>query len=119
MATVTPTRIVNDANCEVWRWANMNGGDTCDPVNARWYSDKSIQFAKSGAIGGTITIQGSNDPELTTARYATVNDAIGTPVTSSVEKVVQILEHVVWIKPVPGTGVAACDVLLVLGTTRG
>lgn len=119
MATRTPTRIVNDANCEVWRWATIDSGDTCEPVNTRWYADKSVQFAKSGAFGGTVTIQGSNDPELTTARYATVNDPAGVAVTSSAEAVKQILEHTVWIKPVAGTGVAAVDILLVLGTTRG
>jgi hypothetical protein len=121
MATVTPQRTTTpyeSTGCEVWRWLNINAGDVCTPVICATFPDKAVQLV--GAFGGSLTIEGSINPDPAVAVYATLNDPQGNPLSGiAAAKMETVLEHCYLIRPSAGAGVSATDVWLFLSNVKG
>lgn len=80
-------------------WSDIDGGDTATAAPAGWLVDKSVQI--SGTTVTSVALQGSND----NLEYYTLNDPQGNALSGiSAEKIEQILENTLYIKPVVTTG---------------
>jgi hypothetical protein len=121
MATINPVRIPTPQDgpaCRIYQWPAVSAGDTCIPVVGGLFNDKSIQFTKAGAFGGSFTVEGAINPSAT-ARFGTLTDPSGSPLSSITDEgPKQILGGVYQVRPVPGAGVAGVDVWLMLATAR-
>jgi hypothetical protein len=119
MATITPTwkvwELPNNADVygggasntriqPAWhlvtiKWNDADGGDTCTEVPAGYLTDLSVQI--SGTTVTSVAIHGSNDG----VEYYVLNDPQGVALTGiDAEKIEQILERTVFIRPVVTTG---------------
>ena len=113
---VTPQR--SEAGVKLVKWEGLAASDTGRPFNVAAYSDKTVQLL--GTFGGNLLIEGSMDPDSSTAVYATLNDPQGNALSViSAAKIENILEHVYLLRPSAGAGVTDVDVWLLLSTVRG
>ena len=102
------------------KWENVNAGDTILPFVCGEYSDKTVMWSKGSSFGGSMGMEGSLDPDPTTARYATLADTQGNPLSGFTEdRIETVLEHVTLIRPTAAVGVAGVDVWLLLASGRG
>jgi hypothetical protein len=101
------------------KWSNLNAGDTIEPFRCAAYADKTAHWSKGSAFGGSAGLEGSLDPDPATARYATLNDANGNPLSAFVsDRLESVLEHCYLIRPTAAAGVAGLDVWLLLASPR-
>ena len=121
MATIMPQRIstpFEGSGADIWVWRGIAASDDCLPVVCATYPDKSVQL--EGAFGGNLLIEGSINPDKTTAVYRTLNDPQGNPLSAiSAAKMETVLEHCYLIRPSAGAGVGATDVWLFLSNVKG
>jgi len=100
--TVDTTRVL---------WENMPNGDQGDGVQLGSYSDRTVQVVGTFGVGGSVTIQGSNDGGAT---WATLTDQAGTSLTFTSTGLRQILQLTHQIRPsvTAGDGATSLDVYL-------
>ena len=79
-------------NAVVYTWANMNSGDTGQPVQGPGFTDRSFQV--EGGVT-TVLIEGSND----SVNFRTLNDAFGNPLTYNGVAIRQVTEIALLIRP--------------------
>src|SRR3990170_81484 len=93
MAVVPYTTVLRDGGgSKVVKWEGLAAPDTGQPYACVAYSDKSIQFL--GTFGGNVLIEGTMDPDKTTAVYATLNDPQGNALSGiSSARIENDLEH--------------------------
>jgi hypothetical protein len=85
--------------CVTVTWSNVDGGDTAIAAPTGYLVDKSVQI--SGTTVTSVAIQGSND----NLEYYDLSDPQGNALTGiGAEKIEQILENTLYIKPVVTTG---------------
>ena len=81
------------------KWNDADGGDTLTAVPSGYLTDLSVQI--SGTTVTSVAIQGSND----NLEYYDLNDPQGNALTGiGAEKIEQILERTVFIRPTVTTG---------------
>lgn len=82
-------------------WLAMAGGDTGDPINIPEWSDKTVQF-EAGTIGTSVmAIEGSNDK----VTWIALSDAQAVALSGlTVDRLSEILENPLWIRPNIGAG---------------
>lgn len=112
-------------NTRVFKWAQMNGGDACQPLCVGGFSDVTVYIWRptGSTLGGTLTLAGSPDPSKgaysdTTDTYQTLSDPQGNAISKTTNAVEAVLEGAYFIQPVPGTGVTLTDVTVVLSSTK-
>lgn len=84
-------------------WTNVNSGtsDTCTAAPIGFLTDISCQF--SGTTVTSVALEGSNDG----VEYYVLNDPQGNALTAiNAEKIEQILERTVFVRPTITTGTA-------------
>ena len=93
-----------DSNLSVITWPAMANGDTGQPLEMSGWGDRSVQ-----TIGGTVTIEGSNDG----VTYFTLTDASNTAISSATAYLKQVTEITKFIRP-NVTGVGGAQAILVI-----
>lgn len=100
MSTIAKVKIPTpwDASgIEIWRWTGLGNGDDGDPLTLPQFADRSVQVKGTFGAGGTIIIEGSNDPESPT--YAPLVDPQGSAISFTSAGIEQILEASYLIRP--------------------
>jgi hypothetical protein len=93
----------------VAHWDNITTADTCAPLQSAQYTDKSVQVFGTFGVGGTATLQGSNDG----TNWATLTDPQGNPLSMTSAKIEMVSEATVFVRPVvTGDGSTSITVLL-------
>lgn len=99
-----------DANVVSWLLAQ---GETGDAINLSEFADRSVHFL--GTFGGaTVVLEGSNDTNDATTRYATLTDPLGNSIsrTSAGLRAVTEMTRLVRPKVTGGDGTTAIEVFL-------
>ena len=104
--------------CVVVTWPALANGDTGTAIRYSEYADRSVQV--SGAFGGgTLTMQGSNDPTSPT-NWSPLTDTLENDIAKTGAAMEQILQASAWIRPILSGGAAgSVDVKLFLRRGRG
>lgn len=77
-------------------WLNVLDDDTGEPLEAAYLADKSVQVEGTLGVGGSLSIEGSNDG----TNYSVLTDPAGNALTTTaVNYLVQILENPRYIRP--------------------
>lgn len=103
-------------------WENLANGDTGEPLESCWFSDKTIQVFGTFGSGGSVTMQGSNDPRVLTnaasAEWFSLVDPQGNAITKTASGGEAILENPRFIRPSVTAG-DATTALTVIICARG
>lgn len=86
MATRAPVIEYNfNGNPNVARvtWSGLLNGDTGVPVALPEFPDKTVQIYGTFGVGGSVTLEGSNDIESETPTYAALTDPQANAVTKT------------------------------------
>ena len=114
MATIVPTIVPvgnQDGSVKRITWTPVTENDTCAPVQAAAYADKSIQVL--GTFGSaTVALHGSNDGGAT---FAALNLPAGTAIGITAAGIKAVLENTEQIKPVISGGTSQSLTIVVLG----
>jgi hypothetical protein len=93
----------------VAHWDNITTADTCEPLQAAQYTDKSVQVFGTFGVGGAVAFQGSNDG----ANWAVLTDPQGNPLSFTSAKIEMVSEATMLVRPVvTGDGSTSLTVLL-------
>ncbi len=109
---------VNAGNVQYVTWAALANGDTGQPLESAKLSDKTAQVFGTFGAGGSITLQGSNDPRALSAPGSAVwvdlTDTTETALTFTGANGAQILQNYRFIRPsvTAGDGTTALTVIL-------
>ena len=93
------------------KWIGLANGDTGAPVRMSDFQDRTVQVVGTFGVGGSVTIQGSNDDGAT---WATLTDPLGNVLTFTTAGMKQITELPLDIRPnvTAGDGSTALQVWL-------
>lgn len=126
-AVRTYARSTVDREVIVITWEGLDGDDTGTPVSVAGYTDKSVQIGAGGGAthgGATTVLQGSNDTRAdpnhadhANAKWFTLVDPNGNAISATADKMEQVLENPLWIRP-SQTGGSAGDLDIVLVCKR-
>ena len=100
MAIIAPAIVTTPHDGILWlvRWANVTESDTAGPYPVAHKGDKSVNVYGTFG-GGTVTIQGSNNPNGS-ATFSTLRDPLGNTLdTITTTALRQILEAVYQLRP--------------------
>lgn len=119
MAVVTPTLTYyprGQSNTVVAVWANMANGDTGGPVELPEFPDKSFQTGGTFSVGGSVTIEGSNDGST----YIALTDPQGNAITKTAAALEVAEESTRYTRPnvTAGDGSTAITVTMVARRPR-
>lgn len=109
---------LNAGNVQYVTWAALANGDTGQPLESAKLSDKTAQIFGTFGAGGSITLQGSNDPRVLSAPSSAVwvdlTDTTETALTFTTASGAQILQNYRFIRPTvtAGDGTTALTVVL-------
>ena len=112
MPTVKPYRAwqSHDGEADLYRWDDLAAGDTVEWLVLPVGADRSVQCF--GTFGGTVTIQGTNEPDDPPANPFTVTDPGGSAITFAAAGGKQVLHATLKLRPSPGAGVVAVTCLV-------
>ena len=102
----------------VCTWTPLANGDDGTPFENPGSSDRSVQITGTFGVGGTISLQGSNDG----TNWAILTDPQGNALTFTAAKIEAVSELTRYIRPLvsAGDGTTSLTVsLLVSGNYRG
>lgn len=114
---------VNKGNTQTVTWAGLTTNDTGQPWELSFYSDKTVQIF--GNFGGTasVTIEGSNDPRVTSdpsnALWFPLTDPGSNAITKTAAAGEQILENPRWIRPNVTLGTTPAITVIIQATKVG
>ena len=118
MAVVAYTKNVTPgAPREVVTWVLANT-DTGQPISLHDSSDKTVQIFGTFGSGGSVTMQGSNDPRVLTdpnnAVWFSLTDPQANAITKTAAAGEAILENPLYIRPncTAGDGTTALTIIL-------
>ena len=89
-------------------WDDLANGNTGNSASIARWADKTVQVSGTFGVGGSITIQGSNDATV----WATLHDPQGNDLTFTAAGIEMITENPLHIRPnvTAGDGTTALDV---------
>lgn len=76
-------------------WSGLLNLDTGEAYEAAEFADRAAQVTGTFGVGGTVSIEGSNDG----TNWAILADPQGTPLTFTATKIEQLLESPRYIRP--------------------
>ncbi len=95
-------------------WTAMGASVNGAPLEYSKFPDKTVQAY--GTFGGTVTMQGSNDPRVLTdagnAVWFTLTDNQGAPITFTAAGAKLIAENPRFIRPSNGSGITATTIVI-------
>jgi len=97
-------------------WENLANGNAGDSITVARWADKTVQVSGTYGVGGSITIQGSNDAVV----WSTMHDPQGNDLTFTTGTPMEMItENPLYVRPnvTAGDGTTALDVDI-LGTDR-
>jgi hypothetical protein len=116
---IIPLTTLNEGFSQYITWTPLANGDTGQPLeNAGRYSDKTVQIFGTFGAGGSVTLEGSNDPRVMTAPGSAVWFALVDPASSAITKTSAageaVLENPRFIRPnvTAGDGTTALTVII-------
>jgi hypothetical protein len=99
-------------------WTGLLNGDDGEAYVQAGYPDRSVQVFGTYGTGGSITIEGANDPALT--NWVTLHDAQGVSLTfPTPAKIAVVAEHTYAIRPRVPAGDGTTNLTCVLLATAG
>jgi len=102
------------------KWTGLLNGDTGIPYPGAFFPDKSVHIYGTLGAGGTIIIQGSNDQDLTTTNYITLNDPANNALSFTAAGLKAVMENTFLIRPnvTAGDGTTNLTCIVVMETSR-
>lgn len=96
-------------------WTDLANGQTGDSSSLSGFADKTVQVSGTFGVGGSVTIQGSNDG----ANWNTLTDPLGNDLIFTAAEIAVIAQNPLHVRPIvtAGDGTTAIDVV-VIGTGR-
>lgn len=114
MATTQGTGLWYHKQVHIQTWLAIPNGNDGSTLSAASLSDKSVQVTGTFGVGGSISIEGSNDGGTT---WAILNDSRGegNPLTFTSADLRQILENCQLVRPrvTAGDGTTSLNVYIV------
>lgn len=109
--TATITYGLGGARAALVEWTGLLNGDDGSPVDLIDYPDRCVQFTGTFGVGGSVTVEGSNDG----TNYVALTDPQGNAITKTAAAIEQIVEVPRYIRPrvTAGDGTTAIAVNLV------
>ena len=121
--TVAPVEVrtpVDGPNCQIWKWLDIDAGDTITPLVVGFATDITVVFIKGSAFGGNMSLPGTCDPDPLTASYVTLKDGSYTAISGiSADAIRDVAEAVYAIAPAAASGAAGVNVWAKLSNRRG
>lgn len=117
MAIIEATRFER-GNAIVFNWAALANGDTGNPIVIPSFGDKTVQVFGTFGSGGSVTLQGSNDPRVITDPANAVWFALTDPQANAITKTSAageaILENPLYVRPsvTAGDGTTALTIII-------
>jgi hypothetical protein len=117
MATIafTASRIGERTNAVRWAALTQTGLDDGTPFGAFPGADRSVHVSGTFGVGGSLTLEGSNQATPTT--WVVLTDPQGNALTFTSERLEQISEYTRWVRPrvTAGDGTTSLNVDLITG----
>ena len=98
-------------------WTGLLNGDTGDWISLAEWSGKSFQISGTFGVGGSISIQGSNDPTAPT-NAATLSNWQGTALTATTASFLTARDMPLWVRPNVTAGDGSTNLTCVLAAHR-
>lgn len=108
MAEVAYTVIKQGRRVVAVAWLGLKNGDTGAPYDCPGLKDKSVHVAGTFGTGGTVVIQGTNME--TSPSWVTLADPQGNLLSFTTEKIEQILENTLKVRPAVTAGDATTNI---------
>lgn len=110
-----PDLYLRDAGIVTSTWAAMANGDSGTPVQLDAFADRSLQVTGTFGVGGSCTLEGSNDG----VNYFALHNPQGTLIAQTAAGLVQILELTLWVRPrvTAGDGTTSLVAVMTAGRT--
>lgn len=80
-------------------WAGLLNGDDGAPVDWAAYADRSVQVFGTFGVGGSVTLEGSNDERNGTATWSALSDLRGNTFALTSAKIEQIEDLTYKLRP--------------------
>jgi hypothetical protein len=97
-------------NATLARWDDMQNGDDGDAFDMSTYSDKSVQVFGTFGVGGTLTVEGSNDG----SNWAVLTDPQGNDLRLTAAKIELISEATRFVRPRVSAGDGTTDLTVLI-----
>lgn len=111
-AGVTPVDTIGEMY--VVAWSGLLNGDDGAAIQFAEFADKSIQFSGTFGVGGSITLQGSNDG----TNWFPLTDPQGNAITKTAAALEKVDEATAWVRPIVTAGDAATNLVATLFLLR-
>lgn len=87
-------------------WTGLLNGDDGSPYRAPVHADKTAQTTGTFGAGGSVALQGSNDPAAASGNFAVLHRADGAAPDANMADAEPItpLENPLWIRPLVTAG---------------
>lgn len=111
MAITTGVQVSDpDRHAIRYKWLAVPNGNQGNAITLNIYQDRTVQIGGTFGVGGSVTIQGSNDG----TNWATLTDPLGNALTFTAAGMKQITELPYQIRPsvTAGDGTTVIDVWL-------
>lgn len=96
MSTINSTKgATGNTQAVVFTWADMANGDVGEAIPFSMYADRSAQAFGTFGVGGTATLEGSNDGE----HWVALTNLQGQALTFNTEKIEMVSEITAWVRP--------------------
>lgn len=118
MATTPLTYDTSPSKLIYAKWVAVANGDKGQPLEAGEFADKTVQVFGTFGSGGSVTMEGSNDPRVITdssnAIWFTLADPQGNAITKTSAAGEGILENPRFIRPscTAGDGTTSLTVII-------
>ncbi len=102
----------------MYTWAGLLNGDTGAPLQIPSMSDKTVHIFGTFGSGGSVTLQGSNDPRVLTnpgsAVWVALTDPQGNAITKTAAAIEALLENPIFIRPIVTAGDGSTDLTVII-----
>lgn len=104
----TPTGSVIVPGVQLFTWAGLDGDDTGVPVNVAKCKQLTAHVYSSTYGSSTVTVEGSNDPAVSTSsEWVGLADINGNAVSKTADAIEQLAETPYWFRPKTASGTGA------------
>jgi len=103
-APVTKQASTLDGSVYYAVWTALLNGDSGSPVSGAEWADRTIQFAGTFGVGGSVKLQGTLDADPLSANYFDLTDGQGNAITKTAAGIESVIELCQWVKPVVTAG---------------